>query len=153
MSIQVTCPNGHALKVKAEYAGRTGRCPKCRAVVVVPELREAAVSDDDVLGFIGPAPPPPAPESEHFGASGFLSASSDIHSSESDSGELDARPTQVCPKCNRRVSASYHFCPYCRCYFGEAPMSTKATPAYCRKCGTEPMPGDKVCSLCGTSLT
>lgn len=31
MSIKVTCPNGHALKVKDEFAGKAGLCPHCKA--------------------------------------------------------------------------------------------------------------------------
>lgn len=38
MSIQLTCPTGHTLTVADAWAGRTGRCPVCKAVVQVPAL-------------------------------------------------------------------------------------------------------------------
>ena len=39
MSIQVTCPNGHRLRVKNRFAGKAGDCPYCRAKVRVPAAR------------------------------------------------------------------------------------------------------------------
>jgi hypothetical protein len=36
MSIEVTCPNGHWLRIKEKYAGKQGGCPICRAPVCVP---------------------------------------------------------------------------------------------------------------------
>lgn len=38
MPIDVTCPNGHALKVKDKYAGKTGLCPRCGVQMIVPAL-------------------------------------------------------------------------------------------------------------------
>lgn len=59
MSIQVTCPNGHQFRAKDHWAGRTGRCPKCRAPIKVPAA-PADISDDDALAMIseGDSPPP-----------------------------------------------------------------------------------------------
>jgi len=41
MSIEVTCPNGHRLKIKEKYAGKQGTCPVCRAPVCVPVTDKA----------------------------------------------------------------------------------------------------------------
>jgi hypothetical protein len=38
MSIQLTCPSGHTLKIADAWAGRAGRCPVCKAIVEVPAL-------------------------------------------------------------------------------------------------------------------
>jgi hypothetical protein len=38
MSIAVTCPSGHLLKIADSMAGRAGRCPHCREIVNVPAL-------------------------------------------------------------------------------------------------------------------
>lgn len=150
MSIHVNCPNGHALKVKPEYAGRTGICPKCGAKVYVPEPKPVAISDDDVLDLLGPAPQREA--REPFGDSGFISGASGIHGQGAGGAEGAARPKRTCPKCERSVSASFHFCPYCRCYFGDASAKEKAAELYCPRCGSEQLPGDSNCSACGAAL-
>ena len=54
MSIKVTCPNGHALQVKSEFAGKAGLCPHCKARIVVPKPEPEAVSEDDLLEVLGP---------------------------------------------------------------------------------------------------
>jgi hypothetical protein len=46
MSIQLTCPAGHLLKVADAWAGRVGRCPVCKAVVNVPAAAEPAARPD-----------------------------------------------------------------------------------------------------------
>lgn len=38
-TISVQCPGcGHRLKVKQEYAGRRGKCPKCKGSVAIPDI-------------------------------------------------------------------------------------------------------------------
>jgi HEAT repeat protein len=47
MPIQITCPNGHRLQVKDQFAGKKARCPKCSATVVVPVIqRPPALAED-----------------------------------------------------------------------------------------------------------
>jgi len=41
MAIRLHCPNGHAVRVNDEFAGKIGLCPKCRAKVQVPLPRQA----------------------------------------------------------------------------------------------------------------
>jgi hypothetical protein len=38
MSIQLTCPSGHTLTIPDAWAGRSGRCPVCKAPVQVPAV-------------------------------------------------------------------------------------------------------------------
>jgi anti-sigma B factor antagonist len=54
MSIKVTCPNGHTLQVKNEFAGKAGLCPQCKARIVVPRPEPEAVTEDDLLAVLGP---------------------------------------------------------------------------------------------------
>jgi len=37
MSISVTCPSGHSLKVADDWGGRSGLCPMCRKTITVPK--------------------------------------------------------------------------------------------------------------------
>ena len=61
MSISVQCPNGHQLKVKDEYAGKRGRCPKCQAPIQIPALpvdaEEELFDDEFPEEELAPAPP------------------------------------------------------------------------------------------------
>jgi hypothetical protein len=46
MSIQVTCPAGHTLKVADDWGGRAGLCPVCKAPIQVPAaLKETATNE------------------------------------------------------------------------------------------------------------
>ncbi len=133
MSIQVSCPNGHALRVKDSFAGKTGYCPHCHAKVHVPV--PSRFSEDDVLGILGPPPdlPPPdepesadddhqyvhqepqharrAPEEE----SGISLVGSSIHQ----------RP-KVCPECHMHTSFSFSICPRCGTPLPEPQLSQEA---------------------------
>lgn len=62
MSIPVTCANGHVLRVKDSFAGKTGYCPHCRVKVHVPYPQE--FREDDIMSVLGPPPPAPKGESE-----------------------------------------------------------------------------------------
>jgi hypothetical protein len=72
MSIAVTCPSGHLLKIADNMAGRAGRCPFCREIVHVPALGRPAEGEKSTLASRsrlgrGPAgqgaPPSSAPPS------------------------------------------------------------------------------------------
>jgi len=63
MSIAVTCPSGHLLKIADNMAGRAGRCPFCREIVNVPELRRSVEGEKSSLGSrsrLGRGPTNPA---------------------------------------------------------------------------------------------
>ncbi len=73
MAISVRCPNGHDLRVKDEFAGKSGLCPHCRCRIQVPMPVNVGdpgkVSDDDVLAMLGPGtkftkPPVEEPEAD-----------------------------------------------------------------------------------------
>ena len=59
MSIEVTCSNGHSMRVKNEFAGKSGLCPYCQARIAVPEMSipksaSASISEDDLLAVLKP---------------------------------------------------------------------------------------------------
>jgi hypothetical protein len=108
MSIEVTCPNGHRLKVKDSMAGVTGRCPVCKGVVQVPKPDPPELSEDNILDFLGPSPTTDRSLTDtihDFGDSVIMRGSA-IHRT----------PRKVCVKCNRDIPALIHICPFCHTY-------------------------------------
>ncbi|HUY32687.1 MAG TPA: hypothetical protein VMV69_07875 [Pirellulales bacterium] len=114
MAIEVKCPNEHLLKIGSGLAGRTVRCPRCQAAVVVPQpLRE--VSEQAILEFLGPAPMNPVraaapglpPEADPPAEPAVLRLRGHL-------GEF-----KTCPKCQREVRAAYDICPHCNTYFSD----------------------------------
>ena len=142
MSIRVTCPNGHALKVKDSCAGKVGLCPVCQAKVKVPEP-SGGMSEDDIISVLGPHEPghsrhaPAAESGDSLASSSSIFSSSERGSDSSYSGidgssglgglsgidrEGDSRaessspPKKTCTSCHREISAGTHICPFCRTY-------------------------------------
>jgi len=111
MSIRVRCPNGHTLVVKDSFAGKVGLCPQCKARVRVPMPAEDELSEDLIMGILGPhkaGPPKP------------FSAPEELPASESPSGaDGNSPPKKSCHKCNREISAAVHICPFCHTYIAE----------------------------------
>ncbi len=112
MSIRVVCQNGHALNVKDSLGGKTGLCPFCNVRVVIPQACNGAVSEDDILGFLGPHQPKPKP---HFVPAGEMSRES-ARLQEASSAEGTSPPNKNCDKCNREISSATHICPHCHTY-------------------------------------
>ncbi len=119
VAISVTCPNGHVLKVKNEFAGKSGLCPECHSRVFVPmpvhKAEEARISDDEILGLLGPPnkvqaaqprPPfEPVPDSIHDAppeGSGITLRGSSI-----------LEKQKVCPHCAHLASIAFTNCPRC----------------------------------------
>ncbi len=108
MSIRVVCPNGHPLRVQDSSAGKTGLCPVCKALVKVPEPVAGSVSEDDVLGFLGPQPArstPPGAAAPDFPAT-------PPHL------EGPSPPKKSCTRCNQEIPTNLHVCPHCHTYVG-----------------------------------
>ncbi|HID74676.1 MAG TPA: hypothetical protein EYP56_01620 [Planctomycetaceae bacterium] len=102
-TILVVCPNGHSLKVKSSLAGKTGRCPVCRALVKVPNPSTEKLSEEAILQII--------------------SSPDEDEASERGSGPREIRlphgagqPMKSCSRCNREIPATTHICPYCHTY-------------------------------------
>ena len=131
MSIEVTCPNGHHLRVKEECAGKSGQCPHCQARIVVPQ--RGPISEDDLLAVLGtprkvprslqedvapsrPKVEPPHAEPHkshsHQAAPGTSAKGSPAQGSSSQGASIDRR--RVCPKCCEIVAFANDVCPHCR---------------------------------------
>ncbi len=47
MSIQITCPAGHSLKVSDGWSGKAGRCPICKAMLQVPVVETVLLDNPE----------------------------------------------------------------------------------------------------------
>jgi hypothetical protein len=107
MSIRCVCQNGHVLKVKDSFAGRSGLCPSCRARVDVPQLVKKSISEDAILGLLG----------RQSSAERAAAESSGVLLAASESGMIRLPfPKKTCSRCNQEVSAGAHICPHCHTY-------------------------------------
>ena len=122
MSIKVTCPNGHSLQVKSEFAGKSGLCPHCKVRIVVPKLEPEAVSEDDLLEVLGPprmvhhmaAPSDPPPERPPLASKEEpKKQESKNDDAAGPAGSSLLRRKKVCPKCCEIISVAHSDCPRC----------------------------------------
>ncbi|MGA2253727.1 MAG: STAS domain-containing protein [Thermoguttaceae bacterium] len=127
MSIKVTCPNGHALQVKSEFAGKSGLCPHCKARIIVPRSEPEPVSEDDLLEVLGPprvvhhvaVPSDPSPH-HHPAVSkeGMVKEEPKKQEPKKEGAAIPAgsallRRKKVCPKCCEIISVTHSDCPRC----------------------------------------
>ena len=118
MTIEVSCPNGHRLRVAAEHAGKSGQCPDCRARVRVPKPR---VTDTAIMGILGP--PPKYEDSRHAPASaggdaiqalrGQAPAAQAARADANPSDSSVVRRQKFCVNCGRMSSFTFKWCPGC----------------------------------------
>ncbi|HPZ81862.1 MAG TPA: hypothetical protein PL064_00420 [Thermogutta sp.] len=104
--IEIVCSNGHRLKVKDEFAGRTGACPICGVKVKVPP-KTRPLTEDDVLKFLGDAPPPPTEPEPAAEVRKIVRTDSPAR-----------LPKKICEKCHREILAATRICPYSHTYLG-----------------------------------
>ena len=150
MSIQVSCPNGHVLRVKDRFAGKSGYCPRCRAKVRVP--RRCSFSEDDVISVLGPPPATPTETSEASEPEAYVHQDP-RHTRPQDEEESGValfgssilRRAKVCPSCHKRASFAFSVCPSC----GTPLPSTPRDPSSVAGSGlpgssgsSSPSPGD-----------
>jgi hypothetical protein len=151
MAISVVCPNGHDLKIKDKYAGRKGLCPKCNAVVDVPQLA-AALSEQAVIELLGPARPRDSDTLPVHQDEKHRTKVDDDDSTVTGASSVLLPKSKICPKCRNQISATFHVCPHCRTYFDESAEIGRITRPDCPVCGTACLPGDISCAACGTDL-
>ena len=151
MAISVSCPNGHELKIKDKYAGRKGLCPKCQAIVDVPDL-SIAISEQAVVDLLGSSAPhgreplPVHQDDKHH------TKIDDDDSTVTGISSVALAKTKICPKCRKEISTTFHVCPHCRTYFDESAEIRRVMRPDCPVCGTSCLPGDISCAACGTDL-
>ena len=116
MSIEVSCPNGHVLRVKNSFAGKTGYCPHCRAKVHVPAQE---FLEEDVMSVLGPPRPMPVddPESEPADEACVHQEPRQEGLAEESgiglAGSSILRRGKVCPACNKAASFAFSICTVC----------------------------------------
>jgi hypothetical protein len=121
MGITAKCANGHILRVKDEFAGKTGLCPHCRGRVFVPMpvLEKARISDDEILGLLGKpgisrrTPVEPAPQSDSVLDAGCSTNRSTSDTSISLHSSSASRKVKICAKCEHITSVAFTHCPRC----------------------------------------
>jgi len=109
MPITVHCPKGHRLVANDDHAGKTGRCPVCRATVSIPMPHTNYLSETAILGILGsPVPPKNAltDDLDEFAAMAGIPT------------KVAKLPHDVklCPSCDREIDTGYHICPHCHTY-------------------------------------
>lgn len=112
--IDVVCPNGHRLRVKDEFAGRTGACPICGSKVKVPPKTQK-LTEDDVLKFLGDNPQPATTTAQPADLPKIVRTDSPAR-----------LPKKICEKCHREILAATRICPYCHTYLGFSDVGTGA---------------------------
>jgi hypothetical protein len=116
MSIEITCPKGHKLKVKNSMAGKTGLCPLCtgQVYVYVPiPVAKPALSEEVILDYIGPSQPSPS----SVGMSG-IDLEEAAMPRRTDQAHHET-PWKSCVKCNKDIPSQIHICPYCHTYIAD----------------------------------
>jgi uncharacterized protein YlaI len=107
MGIKVSCPNGHTIRVKESFAGKTGLCPACKARIKVPEITRQGLSEDAILGILGDFDPD---QVEKTGR---------VKPKVEDQVEVYTPPQRTlksCQSCGREISVQTHICPFCHHY-------------------------------------
>jgi len=113
MAIIVQCPQGHRLTANDSNAGKTGRCPFCKAVVTIPMPQATLLSESSVLSILGA--PDPGGISTNTNASKQKGSFSMTGSATVVSDEIQAK-TKYCPSCEQEIDVGYHICPHCQTY-------------------------------------
>ena len=121
MAIEVHCPNGHVLKVKDKYAGKSGFCPLCEGRVRITVPR--GLTDDDIMQFIGGTSAGAAKTSAVEDEASVLHGASVTDRPESSSmslvGASAVRHTRKCANCGESVPYWYATCPHCHRYLSD----------------------------------
>ncbi len=125
MPIHLKCPNGHHLTAKESNAGKTGKCPVCKASVTIPVLHQTAMTDSAIVRILGV---PDAPKQNPAGVVGQTVAPTAGNAVGRKAGQAKAQGespshstmtlpnVKQCPSCEREIDLGYHICPHCRTY-------------------------------------
>jgi Zn finger protein HypA/HybF involved in hydrogenase expression len=124
MPIQLKCPNGHHLTAKESNAGKTGKCPVCKAVVNIPVLHQRAITDSAVVSILGDPGSVKKDQVKKDKVGTTISPikkkpvvpSSGQLSSLSSSSSSVSPHVRLCPSCEQEIDMGYHICPHCHTY-------------------------------------
>lgn len=118
MPIQLKCPNGHHLTAKESNAGKTGKCPVCKAPVSIPVLHRTTMTDSAVVRILGN---PDNPKVTKVGTT-VTPMKKPVERlrpkpADAPSGSSISLPhVKLCPSCEREIDMGYHICPHCHTY-------------------------------------
>ncbi|MGD0898133.1 MAG: hypothetical protein ABR915_09885 [Thermoguttaceae bacterium] len=109
MPIRVVCPNGHALQVKSEWAGKSGLCPVCKVRIQIPTPSEEDFSEESIMSLLGrpEAAPKPAGKPSSKPATGVSATNG-----------RQQPPKKACDKCKQEVPKAMTICPHCHTFIG-----------------------------------
>jgi RNA polymerase subunit RPABC4/transcription elongation factor Spt4 len=91
--------------VKSSLAGRSGRCPVCKATVKVPNPPAEKLSEDAILNIL--SSPDPRQEAEAAKESKPIAAPVRREA---------VVQKKSCHRCNREIPVQTHICPHCKTY-------------------------------------
>ncbi|MDR2441671.1 MAG: formate dehydrogenase accessory protein FdhE [Planctomycetaceae bacterium] len=112
MPIQLKCPNGHHLTAKESNAGKTGKCPVCKAVVKIPVLHQKVISDSAVVSILGD---PSNVKKDNVKTIVTPVKKKNTRSSTSSTSSISPH-VRICPNCEQEIDMGYHICPHCHTY-------------------------------------
>lgn len=112
MAIQVTCPNGHTLKVSDDMAGKTGLCPKCKAKVKVPAAERQALTEDAILEILTSGEDSWQPQASDTSDLDPMAQMAKARRTP----EGPTTPRKTCPRCNAIIPGGMKICPNCKTY-------------------------------------
>jgi uncharacterized paraquat-inducible protein A len=117
MPIQLKCPNGHHLTAKESNAGKTGKCPVCKAAVNIPVLHQRVITDSAVVSILGN--PGSVKKDNKVGTTISPIKKKPVISplgQQSSSSSSVSPHVRFCPSCEREIDMGYHICPHCHTY-------------------------------------
>ena len=97
--IRFYCKCGQKIKVDDVHAGKKGRCPKCKGVVLIPHSSEEEIALEEMLGSAEPNDLIDTLDSQED-AQPYVMAK-------------EAIPTKPCPYCGKDILAIDHKCQHC----------------------------------------
>jgi Zn finger protein HypA/HybF involved in hydrogenase expression len=110
--IQLKCPNGHHLTAKESNAGKTGKCPVCKAIVHIPVLQQKVITDSAIVNILGD---PSNVKKDKVGTTVSPVKKKNVVSSTSSASSISPH-VRLCPNCEREIDMGYHICPHCHTY-------------------------------------
>lgn len=111
MTIQLKCPNGHTLSAQESNVGKTGKCPVCKAPVIIPEQSPGGVSDSSIVVKILGDPSVPQKNRSNTPLPPKKKKTSVPQ------GDAETSPNvKICPNCEKDIDMGYHICPHCKTY-------------------------------------
>jgi len=111
MPIQLVCPNGHRLNAQESSAGKSGKCPVCKASVSIPIPSRPVTADSAiVVAVLGELNAKSA--TSQIGRTVLAPRRQTVAVRDS---SAQAR-VRICPNCERDIDLGYHICPHCHAY-------------------------------------